>query len=354
MERIPARSERAGLAHGLVLALQRDFVAALEALAGETGAPDRFKAVEWFRDQGRHGGGVRYECAGEQLFNRASVNVSQVQYDDEPGRKLASATALSSIVHPAHPLAPSMHLHISWTETKDGHGYWRIMADLNPAIETPGQGAEFAQALRQAAPAQYEVAATQGDRYFWIPALQRHRGISHFYLEAYASGDEAADRALAGKVARAAIELYPRLIRAGLAQSFGPDALRLQQAYHTLYFFQVLTLDRGTTSGLLIHDQNDIGILGSLPARIDRALLASWQPLLEAPQHHLLTALLAALPAENPCPIDDAVKQRLAAALRAHYRAHPEALALQAAGDVIPPTVANHDLIQPSRETRSL
>jgi len=40
--------------------------------------------------------------------------------------------------------------------------------------------------------------------------------------------------------------------------------------------------------------------------------------------------------------VTDAVRKQLAAIVRAHYRAHPEALALQAAGDVVPPTVANH------------
>ena len=33
---------------------------------------------------------------------------------------------------------------------------------------------------------------------------------------------------------------------------------------HSL-FFQVLTLDRGTTHGLLAHGDNDVGTLGSLP-----------------------------------------------------------------------------------------
>ena len=27
-----------------------------------------------------------------------------------------------------------MHMHISWTQMKDGAGYWRVMADLNPSI----------------------------------------------------------------------------------------------------------------------------------------------------------------------------------------------------------------------------
>ena len=34
----------------------------------------------------------------------------------------------------ANPYAPSIHMHISWTELKSGKGTWRIMADLNPSI----------------------------------------------------------------------------------------------------------------------------------------------------------------------------------------------------------------------------
>jgi len=40
--------------------------------------------------------------------------------------------------------------------------------------------------------------------------------------------------------------------------------------------------------------------------------------------------------------VDEAVKQKLAAVVRNHYRTHPEAIAMQASGDVIPPTVHNH------------
>ena len=115
-----------------------------------------------------------------------------------------------------------------------------------------------------------------------------------------------------------------------------------QRAYHTLYLFQVLTLDRGTTSGLLVHDQNDVGILGSLPSHVDRALLASWRARVPAPQDQLVDALVAALPDAAPAPVDTATKAALAAAVRAHYRRHPAALDLQATGGVAVPTVANH------------
>jgi coproporphyrinogen III oxidase len=237
-----------------------------------------------------------------------------------------------------------VHIHVSWTELRSGRAYWRIMADLNPAIANADDTAAFAGALRDAAGALYDEAEAQGDRYFFIPALGRHRGVTHFYLEDHATADADADLALAERVGVAATTTYARLLGAALARATPiTDADRAaQRAYHTLYLFQVLTLDRGTTSGLLIHDQNDVGILGSLPSHVDRALLASWRDRVPAPQERLVDALVAALPDATPAPVTDAAKLALAAAVRHHYQAHPEAIALQATGGVAVPTVANH------------
>jgi coproporphyrinogen III oxidase len=129
-----------------------------------------------------------------------------------------------------------------------------------------------------------------------------------------------------------------------LQQQTNPTAenYKKQQAYHTLYLFQVLTLDRGTTSGLLVHDQNDVGIMGSLPAQIDKTLLASWKEKLVAPQDQLLAEILKVLPDDSPCVIDENIKLALASVVRQHYKSNPKALALQAQGNVIPATVDNH------------
>ena len=339
MTRTPASSERAAEALALVESLQTRFARALEELGGES-----FIATEWFRDEGRHGGGRRYGVEETSMLGRASVNVSQVRYDDEPERKLGSASALSTIVHPVHPLAPSVHIHVSWTEMKSGAGYWRMMADLNPSIPNADATARFNAALRAAAPEWFADAAARGDRYFHIPALGRHRGVAHFYLESFNTGDFAADLALARGLGEAAIDVYVGILGAALETAAEPteEQRAAQLAYYTLYFFQVLTLDRGTTAGLMVHDQNDVGVLGSLPARIDKNLLASWSSRVPAPQDRLLAQLLAALPNSGVCLIDEPVKRALAAAVRAHYTRFPEALDLQASGDSPPPTIANH------------
>ncbi|NOQ36875.1 MAG: coproporphyrinogen III oxidase [Methylococcaceae bacterium] len=344
MQRIPAQSPRAVIASHLTQSLQLAFLCQLERVSGSVTNEQCFDSHEWFRDEGLHGGGLRYFISDSDFFNRASINFSQVHYDDDDSKSLASATALSTIIHPQNPHAPSLHMHISWTELKEGRGYWRIMADLNPALVNTQHHQAFKQCLKQAAPNQYDSGTAQGDRYFHIPVLNRHRGIQHFYLEQYNSGDNQGDINLAHAVGEAVIQCYCDL----LAEVFNKPSkieksdVDKQLAYHTLYFFQVLTLDRGTTSGLLIHDQNDVGILASLPAQIDRELLSSWQELMPEPQNFLLDAILQELPQTSPCLISEDIKDKLAKSIRQHYQNHPKAITLQASGGITPPTVANH------------
>ncbi len=344
MTRIDAGSPRAHTASEMISKLQSYFVESLNNLSRELGMNVPFQRVEWFRDEGRHGGGVRFEAADTKLFNRGSVNYSQVHYDDEPAKKLSSATAISTIIHPANPLVPSMHMHISWTEMRDGSGYWRIMADLNPSNPDPRDTERFEKALQKASQNHYDEGKAQGERYFYIPALKRHRGVSHFYLEHFNSGDEIADRRFASDFGTAVIDTYIAIIRDAMEQraEYTEEALAKQREYHTLYLLQVLTLDRGTTSGLLIHDQNDVGIMGSLPSHVDKRLLQSWIGRLDGVQNDLLQSIIDALGEGDVVLVDEKVKTALANVVRRHYRAHPEALALQASGDTIPATVDNH------------
>jgi len=329
----------------MISGLQSSFVKGLESVSRDT----VFEETSWLRDEGRHGGGSRYSTGDNDFFDRASVNVSQIHYDDLPEKKLGSATALSTIIHPRHPRAPSIHMHISWTEMKgDGseprRGYWRMMADLNPSIENSDDTAAFKEYLRSVASKQYDEASAQGDRYFYIPALERHRGVAHFYLENYRSDDAQADMDLAKRMGAGVIDCYLTILdqrMSGNSEVSESDAAA-QLAYHSLYFFQVLTLDRGTTSGLLVHDQNDVGIMGSLPSHVDKALLASWRERLPAPQDVLLDRLLEALPDGETSIVDTDEKIAVARAVREHYQEHPEALKLQASGDITPPTVENH------------
>jgi len=345
--RIPAKSQQAHEAHLLVIGLQAYFVSKLNAVSLEFGEGRSCEEVSWERDSGTHGGGVRYEARDEAVFNRGSVNISQVHYDDDPEKKLGSATAISTIIHPRNPHAPSMHMHISWTEMKDTTGYWRIMADLNPSIlsESPFDREAFSTTLKEVTGKLYKEGAAQGDRYFNIPVLGRHRGVSHFYLEGYHSGNFEKDKQFAKKVGEAVIDRYIATISKKMVgfTTITQEDKQEQLAYHTLYLFQVLTLDRGTTSGLLVHDQNDVGIMGSIPSHVDRDLLKKWVGEMPKPQDELLVSLIKALPyKKSPAHVDEKTKKALAEAVRKHYKKYPQALHMQASGNIVPPTVDNH------------
>jgi len=342
MTRIKAESSDAILADTLVTHLQAYFVKALDSLSSEVGEFKKFESIEWFRDEGKFGGGVRYVSTDDTLFNRASVNISQVQYDKDPSKALASATALSTIIHPRNPYAPSIHMHVSWTEMKDGKGYWRMMADLNPSIFNEADKKAFDTVLKQSNPKYYDEASAQGDKYFNIPVLNRHRGVSHFYLENFKTEDKEADLQMAKTLVKNVVDAYTKIIKNQIIKNveISQKAKDEQLAYHTLYLFQVLTLDRGTTSGLLVHNQNDVGILGSIPSHVNKKLLLSWKDKMPEGQEELVQALADCLDEDGS--VEEKQKAELAQVVRSFYMKNPEALKMQASGNVSVPTVQNH------------
>ena len=344
MEMSMAKTQDAVDAYSLVRGLQKRFADKLSALSADIGENKAFEEVIWFRDAGLHGGGSRFEARDEILFNTASINVSQIHYNEQPNRNLQSATAISTIIHPKNPNVPSIHIHISLTELKDNKSYWRIMADLNPSINNEEDREIFEKALQDLSGETYEEGSAQGDKYFNIPALKRTRGISHFYLENYKTDDKKQDSDFANSFGEGIIDTYIDIITNAFKTrtSILEEAQREQLEYHTLYLFQVLTLDRGTTSGLMIHNQNDLGIMGSLPTVIDKTLLISWNKTVSEPQNKLVDALADAI-ADNGS-IDVLTKMKLAQAVRDHYKTYPEALSMQASGNTIPSTVNNHKL----------
>jgi len=342
MDIILASSQNATKALYIVGHLQRRFVTKLDNLSAKLGENRPFEEVSWLRDSGLHGGGNRFEFKDSTLFNTGSVNVSQVHYDEMKEKNLQSATAISTIIHPKNPHVPSVHIHISLTELRDGSSYWRLMADLNPSIAYEEDKQKFSNAMQKVATSTFDEASKQGDKYFDIPALGKTRGVSHFYLENYKSAQEVNDFAFAQLFGEQVIDTYIEIIDAAFTTRTNilQEHKEEQLAYHTLYFFQVLTLDRGTTSGLMVHDQNDIGIMGSLPAKVDKALLLSWAEKVQTPQEELVVALAACLNEQGI--VDEAAKAKLANTVRNHYAKYPDTLSMQASGNTIPSTLNNH------------
>ncbi|MFT4602911.1 MAG: coproporphyrinogen III oxidase [Arenicella sp.] len=320
-------SEKAQSATGLVVSLQENFVKILSSVS----KGEEFEQVQWLRDEGRHGGGVRFVAPSNGFFDRASVNVSHVHYDDVPEKKLASASALSAIVHPAHPYLPSIHIHFSWTEMRDGTGYWRMMADLNPSIPNEQSAILFDENLKAHSGQYFEEGKEQGDTYFYIPSLNAHRGISHFYLEGFDTGNFKKDGEMAENLAINVMKTYEEILRATLrTKTDYSDADKQSQIdYHTLYLYQVLTLDKGTTAGLLVHSQNDLGVLGSLPSTINCDLLKDWIEKTPAPLNDLVAKLYEVFNSKGNVEVGDNEKLGFAKVIRDFYVIHSDLLKFQ-------------------------
>ncbi|MDF1875164.1 coproporphyrinogen III oxidase [Sulfurimonas sp. SAG-AH-194-I05] len=342
MQMIMSASQDAVWAYTLVRGLQERFVDKLNNLSATIGENKSFEEVTWLRDEGLHGGGNRFEARDTKLFNTASVNVSQVHYDEMPQKNLQSATAISTIIHPNNPHVPSIHIHISLTQLKNSGSYWRIMADLNPSITNDEDKQIFDDSLQNVSQELYQEGTSQGNKYFTIPSLKRARGVSHFYLENYKTDSQENDYALAQSFGEGIIDTYIGIIENAFKTrvAFSVQDIMKQRDYHTLYLYQVLTLDRGTTSGLLIHKQNDVGIMGSLPTFVNKKLLLSWADISTTPQDELVKNLANVI--NDKGEINTSTKEKLAQVVREHYKKYPNALSMQASGNTIPSTVNNH------------
>ena len=327
MEMIYSSLPEAVRAAEILQGLQSRYVAGLMALVG-----DEPISTTWFRNEGECGGGERLSFAENTALAGASINFSQVHYRSDSEIRLAVATALSAIVHPAYPRLPSAHLHLSYTQMQDGDAYWRLMADLNPAIENEQHRMKFDRMLASVADQHFLEGVENGEQYFYIPALERHRGVSHFYIERFTSGDFDEDLLFAEQFGMEVLTTYVSILMTGVEEEKEPaeEEQAAQLAYHTLYLFQVLLMDRGTTAGLLVHDQNDVGILGSLPPRVDKNLLSSWGSRLTAPQDVLLNRLLSVMPQMGVVLITDSLKKQFAETIRRFYREFPQGMDLQA------------------------
>ena len=195
------------------------------------------------------------------------------------------------------------------------------MADLNPALPDENTHALFVAQLKKSAGQYYQQATQLGNEYFYIPALNCHRGIQHFYIERFNPREEDAVK-FASNFGEGVISCYNKILLQILETCKKPttEQMTSQLNYHTLYFYQVLTLDKGTTAGLLVHNQNDLGTLASLPSHINRDLLLSWLNKTAPPNDKLVERLLTVLPEEQKCFISNSVKTRIVQQIREHYQ----------------------------------
>ncbi|SEM49136.1 coproporphyrinogen oxidase [Sphingomonas gellani] len=256
--------------------------AAFEAIEEEAGSTARFTYTPWDRADpagAPGGGGVRGVMKG-RVFEKVGVNVSTVggTLEGEFGRSIHGAaedprffaTGISLVAHMRNPHVPAVHMNTRFLVTTKrwfGGG-----ADLNPPLPIEVDTNEFHARLKQACDAHdgdyYPRFRKWADEYFFIPHRGVHRGVGGIFYD-HLEGDFEAGFAFTRDVGQAFLDIYPRIVRRRMDESFTEADVAQQLAWRGRYAEFNLVYDRGTLFGLKTGGNID-AILMSLPP------IASW------------------------------------------------------------------------------
>lgn len=257
--------------------LRDQICAEFVAIEREAGSTADFDYTPWDRVDPSGtpgGGGVRGVMKG-QVFEKVGVNVSTVggTFEGDFAKSIHGAaehpgffaTGISLVAHMANPHAPAVHMNCRFLVTTKrwfGGG-----ADLNPPLPRDEDTADFHATLKATCdahdPAYFPRYKAWAEEYFYIPHRQVHRGVGGIFYD-HLEGDFATNLAFTQDVGRAFLDVYPRIIRRRMHESFTDADVAQMLAWRGRYAEFNLVYDRGTLFGLKTGGNID-AILMSLP-----------------------------------------------------------------------------------------
>ena len=220
-------------------------------------------------------GGERLEKAAVQFTHSIGASLPPAATERNPhlaGRPF-QATAVSVIVHPRNPYAPTAHMNLRFflVETDNasvGESHWHFGGgfDLTPYYPFLEDVRHWHEVARGAAGEHYERMKQACDEYFTLPHRGETRGVGGLFFDDWHEVGFEASFGLAKAVGNAFAEAYLPILRRRLDTPWGEREERWLLVRRGRYAEFNLALDRGTRYGLQSGRRVE-SVLASLPPR---------------------------------------------------------------------------------------
>ncbi len=275
----PSDDVDAGAVERYLRGLQRDIVAAVEAVDGGRFAEDR-----WTKAPGEALGGEGVTCILEDgpVIERGGVGFSRVHGDAMPPSATAArpelagrgfeATGVSLVLHPRNPHAPTVHLNVRFfvARAADAPDVWWFGGgmDLTPSYGYDDDAVHFHRTCRDAlAPfgdGLYPQFKAWCDRYFVVRHRNEMRGIGGVFFDDLHAPDFATCFAIQRAVGDAFLPAYGPILERRRTMPYDDEQRRWQALRRGRYVEFNLVHDRGTLFGLQSGGRTE-SILMSMP-----------------------------------------------------------------------------------------
>lgn len=263
--------------HAFFLGLQRGLVQDFEAIdgaarfvGGELSLPDggvsRPRVLQ---------GGERLEKAAVQFTHSIGASLPPAATERNPhlaGRPF-QATAVSVIVHPRNPYAPTAHMNLRFflveagnASTEESHWHFGGGFDLTPYYPFLEDVRHWHEVARGAAGEHYEAMKQACDEYFNLPHRGESRGIGGLFFDDWREDGFETSFRLAKAIGNAFADAYLPILRRRLDTPWGEREERWLLVRRGRYAEFNLALDRGTRYGLQSGRRVE-SVLASLPPR---------------------------------------------------------------------------------------
>ncbi|MDE0008069.1 MAG: oxygen-dependent coproporphyrinogen oxidase [Gammaproteobacteria bacterium] len=220
-------------------------------------------------------GGQRLEKAAVQFTHSVGAALPPAATDRNPhlaGRPF-QATAVSVIVHPCNPYAPTAHMNLRFflvdtgdASTEEPHWHFGGGFDLTPCYPFLEDVRHWHEVAQEAAGEHYEAMKQACDSYFYLPHRDETRGVGGLFFDDWREGGFEASLALAEAIGNAFADAYLPVLRHRLDTPWGEREERWLAIRRGRYAEFNLALDRGTRYGLQSGRRVE-SVLASLPPR---------------------------------------------------------------------------------------